>query len=198
MDQSKTPHILENGLHPNGTSGRHHLSKNLSKGWRLFARCLDFVEREMTFFRLHLAAFTFIPLIFSGIFFASNGRYHISFLDSMFLCYSAMTVTGLSTVNLSTLTWQQVIMYFLMIIGDITIISRYLFESRLSPAAKPFQDFLKCLRLRRYFLTHCEFTVTASKTLWTPGYKFTEFIVKILCSPDKDLCVCLSSLRYIL
>lgn len=78
---------------------------------------VDFVLKECTFFRVHLFAFTFLPLIFSGIFYGCNGRFHISFLDALFLCYSAMTVTGLSTVNLSTTTaWQQIILYLLMML----------------------------------------------------------------------------------
>jgi hypothetical protein len=78
---------------------------------------VDFVKKEATFFRVHLFAFTFIPLIFSGIFYGCNGRFHISFLDTLFLCYSAMTVTGLSTVNLSTTTaCQQIILYLLMML----------------------------------------------------------------------------------
>lgn len=84
----------------------------------------DVVWREANFFRIHLSAFVFVPLIFSGIFYASNGRFHIQFIDSLFLCYSSMTDTGLSTVNLSTLTaWQQVILYLLMMLGDTTFIS---------------------------------------------------------------------------
>jgi len=91
-------------------------SANTPKG-PFIPRIIKYIADESTFFRVHLAAFTFIPLIFSGIFYGSNGRFHISYLDSLFLCYSAMTVTGLSTVNLSTLTtWQQVILYFLMCI----------------------------------------------------------------------------------
>ena len=90
---------------------------NRSSGQTMFSRITNFISEEATFFRIHLAAFTIIPLIFSWIFYASNGRFHVSFLDSMFLCYSAMTVTGLSTVNLSTITaWQQVILYILMTI----------------------------------------------------------------------------------
>ncbi|KAK0209969.1 hypothetical protein DFS33DRAFT_1289613 [Desarmillaria ectypa] len=70
---------------------------------------------ELTFYRIHLVAFAFIPLIFSGIFYACNGRFRISYLNSLFLCYSAMTLTGLTTVNLSTLTVsQQVMLYLLM------------------------------------------------------------------------------------
>jgi hypothetical protein len=62
-----------------------------------------------------------VPLIFSGIFYASNGRFHIQFTDTLFLCYSAMTDTGLSTVNLSTLTvWQQVILFLLMMLVSVS------------------------------------------------------------------------------
>ncbi len=72
---------------------------------------------ELTFYRIHFTAFVFIPLIFSGIFYICNGKFHISYLDSLFLCYSAMSLTGLSTVNLSTLTmWQQVMLYLLMMV----------------------------------------------------------------------------------
>ncbi|KAF4611734.1 hypothetical protein D9613_003643 [Agrocybe pediades] len=123
--------------------------RHTAKGKRLspIVKAINYIVEETTFFRAHLAAFTFIPLIFSGIFFASNGRFHISFLDSMFLCYSAMTVTGLSTVNLSTLTtWQQFILYFLMCIGDITIVS-----------------WAMVLIRKRFFKTHCEYVVAKRK-----------------------------------
>lgn len=43
-----------------------------------------------------------------------------AFIDALFLCYSALTVTGLSTVNLSTCTvFQQVILYVLQAVGDV-------------------------------------------------------------------------------
>ncbi|EDR09603.1 uncharacterized protein LACBIDRAFT_326076 [Laccaria bicolor S238N-H82] len=98
--------------------------------WLRRTRLLDHLLEQVTFFRVHPFAFTFIPLIFSGIFYASNGRYHVSYVDALFLCYSAMTVTGLSTVDLSTTTgWQQAILYFLMTIVGTT----------------------------RFFRTHCEY-----------------------------------------
>ncbi|KXN90409.1 Low-affinity potassium transport protein [Leucoagaricus sp. SymC.cos] len=76
-----------------------------------------FIENGVNFYRIHLTAFVVFPFIASGIFYASNGRFHVKYLDALFLCYSAMTVTGLTTVNLSTLTpWQQMMIYFLMII----------------------------------------------------------------------------------
>jgi len=53
-----------------------------------------FILHESTFFRLHLTAFILVPLVASAIFWGCNGRFTVPFLDSMFLCYSAMTVTG--------------------------------------------------------------------------------------------------------
>lgn len=97
-------------------------------GWH---RISEFIERESTFFRIHVISFTVLPLVFAAIFYASNTRFHVPFIDAMFLCYSAMTVTGeyllvsdpnnveshpgLSTVNLSAVTsWQQIILFILM------------------------------------------------------------------------------------
>ncbi|KAF8200316.1 potassium transporter [Pholiota molesta] len=126
---------------------RRHRSGNSSSIQKSFASALNWVVTHSTFFRVHVAAFTFIPLIFSGIFFASNGRFHIGFVDSMFLCYSAMTVTGLSTINLSTLTtFQQFILYFLMMIGDFTIAS-----------------WIMVLIRKEFFKNHCEGVVAKAR-----------------------------------
>ncbi|KAJ3811574.1 potassium transporter [Lentinula aff. lateritia] len=114
---------------------------------RLYDRIENFVLYQSTFFRLHLFAFVFIPLISSAIFWGCNGRFKISYLDSLFLCYSAMTVTGLSTVNLSSMTaWQQIILYLLMMMGDITMVSWIMVLVR------------KC-----YFKRTCEYEYVAKK-----------------------------------
>ncbi|KAJ7079638.1 potassium transporter [Mycena belliarum] len=90
----------------------------------IFSTISNFVWTHGTFYRLHFTAFTIVPLVAAAVFYGCNGRIHISFLDSLFVCYSAMTVTGLATINLSTTTaWQQVILYILMTIGDITTVS---------------------------------------------------------------------------
>ncbi|KAI0666217.1 cation transport protein-domain-containing protein [Trametes maxima] len=90
----------------------------------VYSRVRQWIQEEANFFRLHLLFFTFTPLVAAGIFYGVNGEFHIPFIDALFLCYSALTVTGLSTVNLSTLTvFQQVILFVLMAMGDITIIA---------------------------------------------------------------------------
>ncbi|KAK0195856.1 cation transport protein-domain-containing protein [Armillaria mellea] len=102
-------------------------------GWR-------HIKKHLNFFRIHLLFFAFTPLIFSGIFYASNGRYHISYIDSLFNCVSAMTVCGLATVNLSSLTpWQQVILFIQMCLGSPVIISWVMVYIRRRYFAKKFQ-----------------------------------------------------------
>ncbi|KZT38268.1 TrkH-domain-containing protein [Sistotremastrum suecicum HHB10207 ss-3] len=82
------------------------------------------IKKHLNFFRIHLLLFTVIPLITSGVFFACNGEFPIAYIDCLFLCYSAMTVTGLSTLNLSSLTgFQQAILFVLMLAGDQTMVS---------------------------------------------------------------------------
>ncbi|KAJ3570181.1 hypothetical protein NP233_g4576 [Leucocoprinus birnbaumii] len=126
-------------------------------------RIHDLIDKECTFYRVHLTAFLFIPLIASGIFYACNGRYHIKFIDALFLCYSAMTVTGLATVNLSTLTpWQQVITYLLMIAGDVTIIS-----------------WIMVLVRKRFFRNHCEYIVAGAMQKKKPRRSRTELLQSI-------------------
>ncbi|KAF5353410.1 hypothetical protein D9756_007889 [Leucocoprinus leucothites] len=123
----------------------------------------DFIDKECTFYRVHLTAFVFIPLIASGIFYASNGRYHVNFLDALFMCYSAMTVTGLATVNMSTLTpWQQVIMFILMMMGDITTIS-----------------WIMVLVRKRFFRNHCEYIAAEIKRKKKPLRSRTELLRSI-------------------
>ncbi|KDQ09513.1 hypothetical protein BOTBODRAFT_524200 [Botryobasidium botryosum FD-172 SS1] len=102
------------------------------------------IIEQANFYRIHVVAFIILPLVGSGIFYGANGEFSISFFDSLFLCYSAMTQTGLATVNLSTLTgFQQCILFVLMTIGDTTVISiimvlvrKYYFRTRCQTAIR--------------------------------------------------------------
>ncbi|KAF8301443.1 TrkH-domain-containing protein [Clavulina sp. PMI_390] len=101
---------------------------------------LRFIYREGNFYRIHLFFFTVVPLIASGIFYGANGKYPVAYVDALFLTYSSMTVTGLSTVNLSTTTpFQQSILLVLMLCGDITMVSLIVVLAR-----------------KWYFRAHCE------------------------------------------
>lgn len=71
--------------------------------------------QHLNFYRIHLIFFTFLPLIASGIFYASNGpspENQIAYIDCLFLCFSAMTVCGLTTALFANITvWQQCILF---------------------------------------------------------------------------------------
>ncbi|KAJ3797163.1 cation transport protein-domain-containing protein [Lentinula aff. detonsa] len=99
---------------------------------------LSSIKRHLNFYRIHILFFTFTPLIFSAVFYASNGRFKVSYVDALFNCVSAMTVCGLATVDLSSLTpWQQVILFIQMCLGSPVLVSwvivyirRYYFEKK--------------------------------------------------------------------
>ncbi|KAF8740254.1 TrkH protein, partial [Rhizoctonia solani] len=87
--------------------------------------------KSLNFFRLHVLFFIFTPLISASILYAANGLYPISFIDALFNCVSAMTVTGLATIDLSQLTgFQQSILFVLMCIGNPVIISWFIVYTR--------------------------------------------------------------------
>ncbi|KAA1476458.1 hypothetical protein DENSPDRAFT_807240 [Dentipellis sp. KUC8613] len=112
----------------------------------IWQRTLDFLETHLNFYRIHIIFFTFTPLIFSGIFYASNGANHIAYIDALFNCVSAMTVCGLATVDLSGLTpWQQVLLFIQMCLGNPVVVSWVVVYTR-----------------RRVFTVRCENLVRAA------------------------------------
>ncbi|KAK8865627.1 hypothetical protein IAR55_000772 [Kwoniella newhampshirensis] len=109
-------------------------------------------SRHLNFFRVHLLLFTFTPIVVACILYAGNGsasgnanstntgRQKVEFIDCLFICFSAMTTTGLVTVNLSALhPFQQFLLYFLFVIGDYSFVS-----------------LIMVLVRKHYFRTHCE------------------------------------------
>ncbi|KAI0178498.1 TrkH-domain-containing protein [Hypoxylon sp. FL1284] len=93
----------------------------------------------LNFITLHYAYFIVIPLLTSLIFWGSSDpRLSISYVDSLFLVTSAITEAGLNTVNLSQMTtWQQVLLWLLIIIGSsiwvsiwTVLIRKHAFEAR--------------------------------------------------------------------
>ncbi|WWD18193.1 hypothetical protein CI109_102642 [Kwoniella shandongensis] len=110
------------------------------------------LSHHLNFFRVHLLLFTFTPIVAACILYAANGsasgnanstdtgQQKVTFIDSLFVCFSAMSTTGLVTVNLSALhPFQQFVLYFLFIIGDYSFVSLIMVIVR-----------------KRYFRTHCE------------------------------------------
>ncbi|GAA5884804.1 hypothetical protein JCM16303_007276 [Sporobolomyces ruberrimus] len=100
-------------------------SPNQKNGIRAY--CAVFAKTHLNFYRLHLFVFTILPLFASAIFYASNGPSpdnQIPFVDSMFMCYSAMTACGLATILFAQITvWQQVILFLLTAFGSLSSVS---------------------------------------------------------------------------
>lgn len=71
------------------------------------------------------------PLFWAFIFWASNGQFRVKFIDSLFICVSAITGTGLTTLDLSSLTaWQQTILVILEIVGSPVTVSWFVVAFR--------------------------------------------------------------------
>ncbi|KAH9889441.1 TrkH-domain-containing protein [Cubamyces lactineus] len=109
-----------------------------------------YLRRHLNFYRVHLLFFTFTPLIFSGIFYAGNGEYHIDYIDCLFNCVSAMTVCGLATVDLSSLTpFQQAVLFVQMCLGSPVVVSWTMVYIRRSFFARKFQRIVEAELARR-------------------------------------------------
>lgn len=105
-------------------AGLRRVPSFLQPAGRRYRKLLSWISRELNFYRIHVLVFVFTPLIMAAIFYASNGQNHIPFIDCLFVCVSAMTVTGLVTINISTVTaWQQAILFMLMLCGNISAVS---------------------------------------------------------------------------
>ncbi|KAH9006185.1 cation transport protein-domain-containing protein [Lactarius hatsudake] len=131
-----------------------------------FRKVYSLLSNNLNFYRLHILYFTFTPLIFSGIFYASNGRFHIAYIDALFNSVSAMAVCGLASVDLSSLTaWQQTILFVQMCIGNPVIVSWFVVFIR-----------------RRMFTIYCEGIVKAATRKAAPEYPNTDFAEPTLTS----------------
>ncbi|KAL4263130.1 Potassium transport protein [Pleurotus pulmonarius] len=99
------------------------------------------VRGHLNFYRIHVLTFTLLPLFFSGIFYASNGRQHVDYVDALFMCVSAFTNCGLETVELSYLTpWQQVLIFMQMCMGSPVVVSWLIVLVRRYHFAKTFKN----------------------------------------------------------
>ncbi|GFZ43378.1 hypothetical protein JCM24511_01098 [Saitozyma sp. JCM 24511] len=125
-------------------------------------RLPEALTRNLNFFRIHLTVFTLTPLIFACIFYGANGSatgnanstnvgvQRVEFVDSLFLCFSAMTVTGLVTVNVSaTHPFQQALLFILFILGDYSVVSLVMVLVRKRFFRQHCAELLRSDRLRR-------------------------------------------------
>ena len=88
---------------------------------------------HLNYFRLHLSYFILVILLSSVIVYGSGvnsnsddeeATFYLTYVDALFLCTSAMTSTGLNTVNLGSITtFQQSVLFVLILMGNVVTIS---------------------------------------------------------------------------
>ncbi|KAI0839541.1 TrkH-domain-containing protein [Hypoxylon sp. FL0890] len=105
----------------------------------------------VNYITLHYAYFIGTTIVATLIFWGSSvPAYSIGFWDSMFMVMSAITATGLNTVNVSQLTtFQQVQLWILMLIGSQVLISYVTIAFRKHIFEKRFEDIVKREREKR-------------------------------------------------
>ncbi|WFD34941.1 hypothetical protein MCUN1_001787 [Malassezia cuniculi] len=107
-------------------AGAHPIIGAMRRVWeRVTAPLTFFATNYLNFFRIHLLYFVLTPFITAAIMYASNTKdNYIPYIDCVFMCVSAITVTGLVTIPVSQLTlWQQIILFFHMCTGNVIIVS---------------------------------------------------------------------------
>lgn len=105
----------------------------------------------LNFITIHYAYFITVCLLSSLIFWGSSSPSRsISYTDSLFLVVSAMTESGLNTVNLSQMTtWQQIILFLLIIFGSSIWVSIWTIMARKHAFEKRFRDVVRAEQMRR-------------------------------------------------
>ncbi|KAI0182748.1 cation transport protein-domain-containing protein [Xylaria flabelliformis] len=115
-------------------------------------RSLRSLLPPLNFITIHYAYFIAVSLLASLVFWgSSNPKFSISYVDSLFLVVSAMTEAGLNTVNLSQMTtWQQVLLWLLIIIGGSIWVSIWTVVIRKHAFERRFQEIVEKERRRSH------------------------------------------------
>ncbi|KAL9126333.1 MAG: hypothetical protein Q9217_004598 [Psora testacea] len=121
---------------------------------RIISRVWHFVSLHLpplNFITLHYAYFIGICMLSSVIFWGSSTPPRsVTYVDSLFLVTSAMTLAGLNTINLSTLnTFQQFILFLLIIFGSAILVSIVVVHTRRKAFERRFKSIVEEERQRR-------------------------------------------------
>lgn len=113
--------------------------------------CIRRFLPPINFISIHYAYFVIVCLVSSAIFWASSEPHgSIKYVDSLFLVVSAMTETGLNTVNLSSMTtWQQAMLFLLIMLGSTIWVSIWTVVARKHVFQRRFDDIVRAQRLER-------------------------------------------------
>jgi Trk-type K+ transport system membrane component len=91
-------------------------------------RFLTYLRNEvfqLNFYRSHMLYFVVCIAASSVVVYSGDTR--ISYINALFLCCSAMTSTGLNTVNLGSLkAFQQAVLCVLLVIRNLIFVSTFI------------------------------------------------------------------------
>lgn len=109
----------------------------LVRPWRQVRRWLP----PCNFITLHYAYFIVTCMIASVIFWgASTTTPRVRYIDALFLVVSAMTLSGLGSINLSVInTFQQVMLFVLIMMGSAIFVSAFVVHLRKRAFEKKFR-----------------------------------------------------------
>lgn len=113
------------------------LPGSLVRPWRQVRRWLP----PCNFITLHYAYFIVTCMIASVIFWgASTPKGSVRYIDALFLCVSAMTLSGLGSINLSVInTFQQIMLFVLIMMGSAIFVSAFVVHLRKRAFEKKFR-----------------------------------------------------------
>ncbi|KAI2725468.1 hypothetical protein CBS147311_6650 [Penicillium roqueforti] len=102
-----------------------HVLVTLRKWRRKTGSAIMAVLPPLNFLTLHYSYFIATCIIASIIFYLTSSPWRsVAYVDSIFMCVSAMTGAGLNTVDLSTLnSFQQAVLFTMLILGHAILIS---------------------------------------------------------------------------
>jgi len=120
---------------------------------------------KLNFYRSHMLYFIIVILISSVIVYGEglandpqeNNGSKLRYIDALFLCCSAMTTTGLNTVNLGSMTaFQQSWLTILLVIGTVPFVSLFVVVIRRHYFRKKLKDTVEHSRSGRKYLQDIE------------------------------------------
>lgn len=121
---------------------QRHADGRVAEWWEKISPYLP----PINFITVHYAYFIFVSLFFALVFWGSGSpaSIKIDFLDSLFLTTSALTSTGLNTINISQMSLgQQIVIFLAMLLGHPVLMSlwtllfrRHVFEKRFRAVVK--------------------------------------------------------------
>ncbi|OCT44329.1 putative potassium transporter [Cladophialophora carrionii] len=129
----------------------------------------------LSFIQWHYFYFVASTLVASLIFWGSSTpAKSVPYIDSLFLCVSAMTEAGLNTVNLSELnTWQQILLFLLIIFGSAIFVSSSILHIRKRAFESKFAELVEQRRKRQHRPRTRAFTLSRRDQVHSNGREST-------------------------